>query len=98
MAKKPAPVRFYNFPCPHCGNLVQPYAAGGRLFCTNCRAELTQAVRGMLKVSWMNRVRQGTIGFATCSKCRTVVFAQRNVGPEEDEYWTCSFCGSLVFV
>jgi ribosomal protein S27AE len=52
----------------------------------------------MLKVSWMNRVREGTIGFATCSRCGTIVFARKQAGPEEDEYWTCTRCNSLVFV
>ena len=98
MSKKPEPVRFHNFPCPACGFLVRPYLRDGRIFCANCRSELTQAVRGMLKVSWMNRVREGTIGFATCSKCGTIVFAKKQAGPEEDEYWTCTRCNSLVFV
>jgi len=46
----------------------------------------------------MNRVREGTIGFATCPKCGTIVFARRQAGPEDDEYWTCTRCNSLVFV
>jgi len=92
-------VRFYNFPCPSCGYLVRPYAGpDGRIVCTNCRQEITQAVRGMLKVSWLNRVREGIIGFATCGKCGTLVFAKKQEGPEDDEYWTCTQCGSLVFV
>lgn len=92
-------IRFYNFPCPACGNLVRPYADGrGKITCTHCGAEITQAVRGMLKVSWLNKVREGLIGFATCGKCGTLVLAKKVDGPEDDEYWTCTNCGSLVFV
>ena len=98
MARKVRPVMFHNFPCPACGSLVTPYVANGRSFCSNCRAELTQAIRGMLSVSRMNRIKGGVIGFATCSKCGTVVFARKNSGPEGDEYWTCTRCNSLVFV
>ena len=98
MARKAGPVRFHNFPCPACGALVRPFAAGARMFCPNCRSELTQAIRGMLRVSWMNQVREGTIGFATCPRCGTVVFARKMTGPQDDEYWECTRCNSLVFV
>jgi ribosomal protein S27E len=92
-------LRFYNFPCPACGNLVRPFADGrGRITCTHCGQDITQAVRGMLKVSWLNKVREGLIGFATCGKCGTLVLARKVEGPEDDEYWTCTNCGSLVFV
>jgi ribosomal protein S27E len=92
-------LRFYNFPCPSCGSLTRPYADGrGRISCTHCRQDITQAVRGMLKVSWLNRVREGLIGFATCGKCGTLVLARKQEGPEDDEYWLCVNCGSLVFV
>lgn len=99
-AKKPQRfIRFYNFPCPSCGCVVRPYAEkGGRIVCSNCGQELTQAIRGMLKVSWLNRVREGLIGFATCPKCGTLVLAKKQIGPEDDEYWNCTVCGSLVFV
>jgi ribosomal protein S27AE len=98
--KRKRQVRFHNFPCPACGSVVRPWADGrGRVFCTNCRGELTQAVRGFLQISWLNRVREGTVGFATCGKCGTLVFAVRQETPEgDDEYWTCSRCGELVFV
>jgi len=98
MVRRTQPIRFHNFPCPACGSLVTPYVAGQRSFCSNCRAELTLAIRGMLRVSRMNRIQGGTLGFATCSKCGTVVFARQNMGPEDDEYWTCTRCNSLVFV
>jgi DNA-directed RNA polymerase subunit M/transcription elongation factor TFIIS len=98
MAKRPEPIRFHNFPCPACGSLVTPAVSGARSYCPNCRAELTQAMRGMLSVSRMNRIKGGVIGFATCPKCATVVFARKNTGPEDDEYWTCARCNSLVFV
>ncbi len=98
MGTRDAPVRFYNFPCPRCGSLVRPYTAGGRVFCPSCRAELTQAVTGMLRVSRMNRVGGGIIGFATCPGCRTLVFARRAASPDSDELWTCAFCGTPVFV
>jgi predicted RNA-binding Zn-ribbon protein involved in translation (DUF1610 family) len=93
-------VRFYNFPCPACGCVVRPWADGrGRVFCTSCGQELTQAVRGMLEISWFNRVREGTVGFATCGRCGTLVFAlKQKTEQEDDEYWTCSRCGTLVFV
>ena len=92
-------LRFHNFPCPACGSLTRPFADGrGRITCTNCGQDITQAVRGMLKVSWLNKVREGLIGFATCGKCGTLVLARKVDGPEDDEYWTCTNCGSLVFV
>ncbi|MGQ9582320.1 MAG: hypothetical protein ACUVV6_02250 [Thermoplasmatota archaeon] len=92
-------LRFYNFPCPVCGRLVRPWAGpGGRVWCTSCGSEITQAVRGMLRVSWMNRVRRGTLAFAACSRCGGLALARRQDGPEGDELWTCVRCGAPVFV
>ncbi len=91
--------RFYNFPCPSCGRLIRPWAGpGGRVWCTLCGEEITQAVRGMLWVSWMNNVRRGALAFAACGGCGALVLARRLSGPEGDEFWTCVRCGGLVFV
>jgi len=92
-------LRFYNFPCPVCGNLVRPLVApGGAARCPLCGEELTRAIQGMASVSRMSGVREGTIGFATCGRCGGLTIARRQRDSEEGELWSCTRCGGAVFL